>query len=110
MGFPVKHQPYIKNSVGVNHIEEKIVFIKMKIRPVLTIKTAQITQKWKAKLYEIRKKARFWGVLVTMATFQAYRHPKQHMFLAPKEGGGVFCPKNSREGGICYCKYTKVRC
>ena len=25
-----------------------------------------------------------------MATFQAYRHPKQHMFLAPKEGGGAF--------------------
>ena len=62
----------------------------MKIRPVLTIKTAQITQKWKAKLYEIMKKARFWGVLVTMATFQAYRHPKQHMFLAPKEGGAFF--------------------
>ena len=54
----------------------------MKIRPVLTIKTAQITQKWKAKLYEIMKKARFWGVLVTMATFQAYRHPK--------EGGAFF--------------------
>ena len=62
----------------------------MKIRSVLTIKTAQITQKWKAKLYEIMKKARFWGVLVTMATFQAYRHPKQHMFLAPIEGGGAF--------------------